>query len=200
MGVVRKMGDLMEVLATCDQLQNLAIEFSDDRIKALPTLTLTSIRSLTLHDIPSSRRTAPLPSVRMPALRHLTVGSGPFTYQDLVSLLRDVQMNRDLSLDFRRARVNGSCPNEMLQSYSGLTALSFHDGSLGRGMMDAPLQTLVEYVQRQDSSLSRIFVQGINLDRRRSTMHEWETLEELADQALEDRQNESVELTFEQTV
>jgi hypothetical protein len=109
-------------------------------------------------------------------------------------------MNRDLSLDFRRAWVNGSCLNEMLQSYSGLTALSFHDGSLDRRTTDAPLQTLVEYVQRQDSSLSRIFVQGINLDHRRSTMYEWETLKELADQALEDRQNERVELTFEQTV
>jgi hypothetical protein len=124
------------------------------------------------------------------------VGSGPFRYQDLVSLLGEVPINQDLSLDFTRARIDGDCLDRIIKSCSRLTALSFGDSSLVSGPTNAPLQTLIEYVQRRDSSLSRLSVEGISLNHCRSTMDEWKTLESLAEKMITDTYIESVQLKF----
>ena len=198
MGSVWSMRDLMEVLKTCDRLENLTIEFSCDRITVFPTVTLPSLHSLTLYDAQSLRRDIPLLSLRTPALRSLVVGSGIFMYQDLISLLGDAPINQDLSLDFKSARMDGDCLGRIIRSCSRVTALSFTDSSMSRRTTDAPLQTLIEYVQRRDSSLSRLFVQGIGLTHRRSTMHEWRTLAGFAERVVNGGDFDEVELIFKQ--
>jgi hypothetical protein len=113
-----------------------------------------------------------------------------------VSLLGEVPINQDLSLDFTRARIDGDCLDRIIKSCSRLTALSFGDSSLVSGPTNAPLQTLIEYVQRRDSSLSRLSVEGISLNHCRSTMDEWKTLESLAEKMITDTYIESVQLKF----
>jgi hypothetical protein len=199
MGSVWQMSDVMDVLKTCDRLENLTIEFSCDRIRAIPALTLPSLRSLALYDAPSPPHDIPLVPLHTPALQHLVVGSGPFRYRDLVSLLGDAPIHQDLALDFTGARIDGNCLDWIIKSCSRITALSFGDNSLVGGPTNAPLQTLIEYVQRRDSSLSRLSVQGIGLNHRRSTMDEWKTLERLAGGMVNDTYIESVQLKFKQT-
>jgi hypothetical protein len=187
------MASLMDALKTCDRLERLVVQFPQHHAMTFPTITLRSLRSLTVRDAH-----IPLP-FHTPALQHLKVrgySRWRFNYDDLVSLLGHLGMDQVLSLDFKGTSIDADSLRRMVEGCTMLTALSFCHNASDVGIPPI-LEMLTESIQRPGSPFRCLsaYGSGVNMSTDR-----WKWLKELTKGGFRIQGSDNILLTFRPSI